>query len=118
MNIPIHNLLFLIPVSTGIIFLIAGYIMRKFPPKNINSLYGYRTKSSMKSKEIWDFAQKYSSKEMMKSGIILVLLGLIGFVYQPTENTATIIGLGLVILIVVALIIRVEAGIKRKYKTD
>lgn len=117
-NMPIDNAIFLIPVSTGIIFVIAGFIMLRFPPRKINGLYGYRTPSSMKSKDRWDFAQKYSSKEMMKLGVLLALSGLIGLIYQPNENTATIIGLGLMFLVVIALVIRVEAAIKKKFNTE
>jgi uncharacterized membrane protein len=56
---PLVNITFL----CGLLFIIAGYILLKFPPKNINSLYGYRTSSSMENQEKWDFAQNYSSKE-------------------------------------------------------
>lgn len=113
-----ENLLFLIPVTTGIIFFFAGVVMLLFPPKNINVLYGYRTKSSMKNKEQWDFAQKYSAKELMKSGIAAILIGLTGLVFHLTENTATIVGIGIVIVIVALLFIRVESAIKSKFKQD
>ena len=47
---------------TGIILIVVGFILLKYPPKEINSLYGYRTEKSMKSQEAWDFAQIFSSK--------------------------------------------------------
>ncbi|EGV43506.1 SdpI family protein [Bizionia argentinensis JUB59] len=115
---PTENPIFFIPVSTGLIFIVVGLVMLIFPPDKINSLYGYRTKNSMKTKETWGFAQKYSSKEMMKLGALLSMTGLLGFIYQPSENTATIIGSGLIILVVIVLIIRVEAAIKRKFKSE
>ena len=43
------NPLTLILGVTGLIFYVAGYIQFKYPPKKINSLYGYRTKTSMRS---------------------------------------------------------------------
>ena len=49
------------PFLTGLIFFFAAIIMYYYPPKEINSLYGYRTSSSMKSEERWDFAQRFSS---------------------------------------------------------
>ncbi|MDA0356796.1 MAG: SdpI family protein, partial [Bacteroidetes bacterium] len=61
MNLPFDNPLFLIPSTSGLIFMLAGFIMLKLPPKKINSLYGYRTRSSMKNQERWDFSQKYSA---------------------------------------------------------
>ena len=112
------NPLFIIPVLTGLILVTFGFIMLKFPPKKINSLYGYKTSSSMKSKERWDFAQKFSSKEMIKLGILLAISGLIGLIYHPKGITAMIIGLGLIISVVVILIIKVESAIKKKFNTD
>src|SRR5690554_7927889 len=91
----IENPLFLIPVMTGLIFVIAGFVMLKFPPKEINGLYGYRTKSSMKNQERWDFAQNYSAKEMMKLGFVLVLTGIFGLLFEPQEMLGMVIGLGL-----------------------
>src|SRR5690554_7384641 len=108
----IENPLFLIPVMTGLIFVIAGFVMLKFPPKEINGLYGYRTKSSMKNQERWDFAQNYSAKEMVKLGLVLVLTGIFGLLFEPQEMLGMVIGLGLMILMVILLIVRVEAALK------
>lgn len=109
------NPLFIIPSLTGGIFVIAGIIMLKFPPKEINSLYGYRTSSAMKNKERWTFAQTYSAKEFIKLGVVLALSGLIGLFVHPNENVATVIGLGLMILTTIVLIVRVEKAIKNKF---
>ncbi len=114
-TLPIDNPLFLIPVLTGLIFIIVGFIMWNFPPKRINMLYGYRTKSSMKNQEVWNFAQKFSAKEMMKLGLLLAMSEAIGLVYQPNLKIAMIIGIGLMILIVIVLLIRVELAIKNKF---
>lgn len=112
-----ENHLFIIPVGAGLIFAIGGFVMLKYPPKNINGLYGYRTSSSMKSKERWDFAQLYSSKEMIKLGLLLALSGMLGLVFKPEPETGMILGLGLMILVVIALIMRVEKAIKNKFKS-
>ena len=115
MVLPFDSPLFLIPITSGLIFIIAGFIMLKFSPKKINSLYGYRTKSSMKSLERWNFAQKYSAIEMMKLGGLLALSGLIGLWHYPDEKIAMFLGLGLMILMVIVLLIRVEKAIKNKF---
>lgn len=65
---------------TGIILIVVGFILLRYPPKEINSLYGYRTEKSMKSQEAWDFAQIFSSKLMIKAGVFLSLVGLLGYV--------------------------------------
>ncbi|MDX9881145.1 MAG: SdpI family protein [Prolixibacteraceae bacterium] len=111
-----ENTLFFIPVLTGLVFIITGIILLKFPPKKRNSFYGYRTASSMKNQERWDFAQIYSSKEMIKLGSLLALLGLIGLKYRPDEETGVFWGMVFLILIVIVLIVRVELAIKNKFK--
>lgn len=90
--------------------------MLKFPPKKINGFYGYRTFGSMKNQERWDFAQIYSSKEMIKVGLLLTLVCLIGLIYHPNEKTGVIIGLGFLFVMIIALLIRVESAIKNKFK--
>ena len=106
------NPLFLIPLITGVVFVVVGMIMVKYPPKKINSFYGYRTPKSMKSQEQWDYAQKYSSKLMVKLGVGLSLLSLVGFFINHSEGAAVGISLGFIILIAIALIVRVEKELK------
>ncbi len=110
------NPLFLIPFITGLVFIITGIILFRFPPKKINGFYGYRTFSSMKSQERWDFAQLYAAKELIKSGIILTILSLIGWIYNPNENTGFFLGMGILIALIVFLLYRVESAIKNKFK--
>lgn len=107
--------LFLIPILTGIIFTIAGFVMLKYPPKTINSLYGYRTSSSMSNQETWDFAQLYSAKQMIKLGVLLAFCSLIGLYYHPGEGISLLMGLILLMSIVYVLISSVECAIKRKF---
>ncbi len=99
----------------GIIFIVAGLIMLYFPPKDINLSYGYRSKNAMKSQERWDFAQKYSAKEMIKLGGLLSCCSVFGFFSNFDEFTNMIIGLGLLILIVVILMFRVEKALNKKF---
>jgi uncharacterized membrane protein len=118
MNLSFDNPLFIIPALTGVIFLIVGFIMYKFPPKEINALYGYRTISSMKSKERWVFAQEYSSLEMIKTGAILSLTSVLGLIFKPGGKPGMFLGLGLLILMVVILFIRVERAITNKFENE
>lgn len=109
------NPLFVIPALTGAIFVVVGIVMLKFPPKKINSLYGYRTSSSMKNQERWIFAQSYSAKEIIKLGAILAFSGVIGLFVHPNVNVATILGLVMMMLTIIILILRVEKAIKNKF---
>ena len=57
----------------GPLFLVLAIIFRAFPPKSINSFYGYRTAYSMTSQEVWDEANRYSFNLMLWIGIIVTL---------------------------------------------
>lgn len=60
-----NQILLLLPILLFLIFLSIGWYQSKYPPKSINSLYGYRTARSMKSQKNWDFAQSMSAQMMM-----------------------------------------------------
>ena len=112
----LENPLFNLTIFGGIIFIFTGFVMIQFPPKKINPLYGYRTISSMKSQERWDFAQRFSAKEMMKLGAFLMIISLLVFVTNFSNSTNLIIGLSLTIIGIAILFIRVELAIKEKFK--
>ena len=111
MNTP-ANPLFIIPIIVGIIFLIAGFLLFKFPPKKINGLYGYRTYRSMKNQENWDFAQICAGKEMLKMGLFLGMCSGLTFFFDTKEITNIFLALSLVIVTTIVLFIRVERKLK------
>ena len=112
------NPLFLIPILTGLTFVIAGIIMIIIPAKKINCLYGYRTSSSMKSQERWDFSQKYAAQVLVKFGAILTLSSILGLVYDFSENISTIMGLGFMLIAVIFLILKIEKAIKIRFGNE
>lgn len=99
-----------LPLLTGSIFIIVGFIMYRFPPKKINMFYGYRTMNSMKTQERWDFSQKYSAKELMKFGGIILPLCFLGL-YDFPENYINII----VIFAVFIPILTTEIALRKKF---
>lgn len=109
------NTLFSIAGLVGIIFILVGFVMYKFPPKNINSLYGYRTTGSMSSQEKWDFAQKFSSKLMFKNGLILLGIGLLCYVFKIDETTSVVIGIGSMFAVIIHLLYTTEKKLKQKF---
>ncbi len=109
--------LFIICISCGILFVIAGVIQWYFRPKKINYLYGYRTKLSMQSQEHWDFAQAYSAKEMMKLGVLLAILPFFSLFIEIESFTGMWIGLGLLISVCILLIIRTEKALRQYFKS-
>lgn len=102
---------------TGIIYLIAGLIQLKYPPKKINSLYGYRTKLSMKSKEAWDFAQKYSANKFAQVGLAMLTIGIVSiFLPSDTGEFQAWISVLLVILFSGIIIYLTEKKLKENFK--
>ena len=112
----IDNLLFTLPFACGLIFALVGFLTRKFPPKSINNLYGYRTPNSMKSQKHWDFAQETASKAMIELGFLLTACSVFGIIYSPRQSVAVAIGITLLVLFVVLLFYRVERAISKKFK--
>jgi len=112
-------LVILLPV----IMIFSGCILIKFPPKNINSVMGYRTKASMKSTEAWTFAQDYSGKLMLKTSSIVMPITVIVFiaVWLAARHSSALVyvalGLVLVQLVVVAAItvFCTERELKRRF---
>ncbi|MFP5437636.1 MAG: SdpI family protein [Bacteroidia bacterium] len=105
-----------IALLVGVVFFTMGGIMQKWPPKNINALYGYRTGSSMKSKERWDFAQGYSANIMIKGGIALTIIGLIMALFKIGIEVITAVGMVAMFVCIGYLLFSTETALKRKFK--
>lgn len=107
---------FVILSLCGFIFFVSGLFQLKFPPKNINSLYGYRTKSSMQSKEAWDFAQKYSAIFSIWIGAIMILLGFCSLLIPFLTNDSQVwLSLLIIFTSVGFLIFSTEQKLKEKF---
>lgn len=110
-----ENELIVLGIVVGPIFLLAGAVLYFFPPKKINSLYGYRTANSMKNQQRWNFSQKYAGKCMailgFIFGLVIFLLSFLSF----SETTNVAVGIGLLILMAVILIWIVERKLKQKF---
>ena len=100
---------------TGIIFTISAAILYRFPPKKINYLYGYRTPSSMKSQQVWDFSQKYSAVKMLQIGLLLLAVSLLNIFIAISELQETILGIGLLIAGCIYMFVITEKAIKKNF---
>lgn len=110
--------IFIIGGLTGLVFIIAAIVLIIYPPKKINALYGYRTKTSMKSQRAWEFAQQYSAKKMIFWGIILVAFSLLGLLFSLNETVEFIIGLVAMCIGIGIPIYQTEKELKRKISID
>ncbi|EEM84293.1 hypothetical protein bthur0011_17080 [Bacillus thuringiensis serovar huazhongensis BGSC 4BD1] len=95
----------------SIIFILAAIILQKNPPTDINAAYGYRTKRSMKNKELWGAGNRYSAEVMKQNGFIMMLIGsVISILFRYPH---TIIAIMVVMLLLfIRLFIQVENKLK------
>ena len=105
-------------ILVGIIFIIAALITLLFPPRKINSLYGYRTRRSMQSEDRWEFAQKYSSIKILIGGIVLTLFAYLGVLINLRDGIEVIIGILAAVISIGIPIYMTEKAIKNKFKIE
>lgn len=98
----------------GGIFLIMGLIFKCFPPKVINSVYGYRTSFSMKTQETWDEAQRYSALSFIFCGAALLLAAVLCTLLRLDMLPQTVFfAIGIIIMLVVD-----EYHLRRMFNPD
>lgn len=103
-----------------LIMLLGGYLMYKKPPKEINSVVGYRTKMSKKNKDTWEFAHNYCGRLWLKIGIVLFILTFIvqiPFVHSSDNaiGNMTLIVETVQIVVLLGSIIPVEQALKKTF---
>ncbi|RIJ66358.1 SdpI family protein [Rummeliibacillus sp. POC4] len=102
-----------ISILIGAIFIISGFILLYKPPKDINPIYGYRTKRSMNNMTLWKEGNTYSAKLLIKYGIAYLVVGaIISFIITKDEY-ALLINLILMILVTILLFVSVEKRLKK-----
>lgn len=100
--------------------IVLGKLFIKNPPQEINGVFGYRTKMSMKNKDTWEFAHKYCGKLWVTIGCIMLPLSLIAmlFIIGKGKDPVGILG-GIVCCIqtvfLVISIIPTEKALKRTF---
>ncbi len=79
-------------LGIGFLLYITGWFYKKYPPKKINHLYGYRTKRTMANQEVWDFANKIGAKMIFlwASLYMVVIIIIYWFVSIETFLVASI----------------------------
>ena len=101
-------------ILCGLIYIIAGQLTLRYPPKKINDFYGYRTPRSKKSQAHWGFAQKTSSEYLIQSGYYC-LLTCVPFLLLETGKLGVWIAIILTILYPVISILQTEKALKKKF---
>lgn len=99
------------------LMVIFGAVFLKAPPKNVNILYGYRTKRSMASQEAWDYSHILTGKLWLVLGTGL-LLGLIPLYFGGFVNSAfdSLFYMVFEIAVMIVPVIYVEHKLKEKFE--
>lgn len=102
--------------------MIVGIVMKIWPPKKMNMLYGYRTTLSTSSEEAWNLAQKHSPKAMLRYGVIMIVIGIFTGRYIITDpNTPIMFIVELFVLVPlfsVLMILSTHRYLKRKLNKE
>lgn len=112
--------MFICNLLVPLIMLLGGYIMYKNPPKEINSVAGYRTKMSKKNKDTWEFAHNFCGRLWIKLGIALLvptLIVQIPFVHSSDNviGNMTLILEAVQLVVLLCSIIPVEKALKKTF---
>ncbi len=108
---------------TPVLMILVGLWFRKHPPKNINAFIGYRTTLSMKNRQTWDFAHKLCGKIWLWTGLLLLPVSVIPFLFvigmpeDPVGVLGTIV-MVLQLLILICSIIPVEVSLHKHFDKD
>jgi uncharacterized membrane protein len=107
--------MFLPQLVLSAVFIIAGLLMAKYPPRKINPLYGYRTRRSMQSQEAWNYAQRVSSRRIVLSGIAGILVFIAAWMLEFNEGIQAILMIATLFLSLVYVVFNVERNLKKKF---
>lgn len=94
-------------------FLVGAVYSKRFPARKINMNYGYRTRRSMKNQELWNYAQVQYNKNLLKGGVVMILLGLLMWLLGSSQPVIVIVGMAGMFLVIVAVVVSVEKKLKR-----
>lgn len=100
-----YILLILLSLILPLTLLFIGLIFYKHPPKEINSISGYRTTRSMKNIETWNEANKYSSKLIIRFSLPMVFITVFAIFLSGKSYEAIAIVILLSVVLCIALLI-------------
>ncbi len=90
----------IVNLITPLIMILGGVWFVKRPPKNINSLFGYRTSRSMKNQNTWNFAHHFCGRLWLYCGLILFPVSAIPMLLLFNKSEGIIATVGLIICVI------------------
>ena len=73
-------------LACGPLMLCFSFIYSKYQPKEISTIYGYRTTRSMSNNDIWGYTNKVSAKYMIKASLAIIIFQLLGIILNYTSE--------------------------------
>ncbi|MCM1541917.1 MAG: SdpI family protein [Blautia sp.] len=112
--------MFITNMLIPLMMIIFGKVFLKNPPKEINSIYGYRTSMSMKNRDTWDFAHQYCGKLWYRLGLAMLPISaaVMCFVLGKDENITGMAGgilCAVQTIVLIASIRPTEKALKKKF---
>lgn len=112
-------LVFLMVVGPVALMLLGAYYLFMAPPE-ANHKAGYRTFYGMGSVSAWKFTQKLAGRTWIISGLVMLLVAIVGFILMIKAEVDRAVTIGLVVLIVEAIIalvayIAIEVTVSGRY---
>lgn len=95
----------------------------KKPPKDINMIYGFRTKRSMMNRDTWEFAHRYCGKIWRVIGVVLLTLSIVAMVLVMNKDIKSV-GIygsmicGVQIVVVIISLIPTNRALKNNFDED
>ena len=112
--------MFICNLLMPLLMIIAGYMMYKHPPKEINGVIGYRTTRSRKNIDTWKFAHDYCGRLWFKAGFALLIPTIIAQIpfAKSSDNTigwVTIVIEMIQLVVLIGSIFPVEKALKENF---
>ncbi|MBX2955616.1 MAG: SdpI family protein [Cyclobacteriaceae bacterium] len=102
-----------IHLMLGPLMVVLSYIFKRFPPKKINPVYGYRTPRSMRSQEAWDCANLYCTHAFLIVSLLTCVVQLVTYSLMPLAQSITWSS-GFLVVGLIAVIPLTEIHLKKK----
>lgn len=115
----VHSTFFNADILAGLLFLVMGWIIRTFPPKNSRKIYGYRSFLSTRNQATWMEANLFAGTHSLRIAFVLLGIGiLIGFLFKAQDNWYYLFSVGAVIIAALNLRGEVEWHLSQRFEDN
>ncbi len=115
----------LMALLTPAVMIVVGLLFLRAAPKRINMVYGYRTAMSMKNRDTWEFAHRYSGRLWLFCGLALlpvsVAVMLLVLAFHGGEGAVSAVGSVTVLVqlaVLVGTIFSTERALKQTFDQE